>query len=326
MRIVRLPHERTHPHVNVVVVPEIWTSERHFQQIASVDPGVHVIRGDHKRLADLVADVDVIAGGLPRLLFPRARRLRWLHLFSAGAESALYPEMLASDVLLTCAKGAHAIPMAEHAIMFMLMLQRHMGQFLRWQREHRWGREWLHELTGKTLLIVGLGAVGREIARKAKAFDMRVFGTKRNPATVPNVDRVGGPDALRALLPEADFVVVTAPNTTETRGAIGQGELRLMKQDAFLINVSRGAVVDQGALERALHDGWIAGAGLDTVALEPLAADSPLWDMENVFITPHNSAATWNIGQRIVDRFCENLRRFLRGEPLLNLVDKQAGY
>ena len=312
--------------MNVVVVPDVWTTEQHYQQIAQVDPQVEVIPSKRSELAEVIGATQVVAGGLPRELFRLGRQLRWVHLFSGGAEHALYPEMIASDVLLTCSKGAHAIPIAEHAIMLMLMLQRHMGQYLRWQREHHWGREWLQELTGKTLLIVGLGNTGRELARKAMAFGMHVVGTKRHPSAVPNVEQVGSPDELLTLLPLADFVVVTAPSTADTRGLIGSAELHAMKPTAFFLNVSRGSVVNQAALEQALKEGWIAGAGLDALQPEPLPADSPLWDRENVFVTPHNSAATWNIGQRIMDLFCENLRRYLHAEPLLNVVDKQAGY
>jgi phosphoglycerate dehydrogenase-like enzyme len=312
--------------VNVVVVPDVWTGEEHYRQIAQVDPRIRVIPSSHSGLVDVIGEAEIIAGSLPQQYFAAARWVRWVHLFSGGAEHALYPQMVASDILLTSSKGVHAIPIAEHALMFMLLLQRHMGQYLRWQREHRWGREWLHELTGKTLLIIGLGATGRELARKAAAFDMRIMGVKRRPEAVPGVDRVGGPNKLPELFPLADFVVVTAPNTPQTRGLVGSAEIAAMKRTAYLINVSRGSVVDQAALERALAQRSIAGAGLDVFEREPLPADSPLWDMESVFITPHNSAATWDIGARIIELFCDNLGRYLRGEPLANIVDKQAGY
>jgi phosphoglycerate dehydrogenase-like enzyme len=320
-----MTQEGTSP-VNVVVVPDVWTDDSHYRQIAQVDARIRVIPSPHAGLLDVVADAEVVAGSLPQRLFAAAKRVRWVHLFSGGAEHALYPEMVASDILLTSSKGVHAIPIAEHAVLFMLLLQRHMGQYLRWQRERHWDREWLQELTGKTLLIIGLGATGRELARKAAAFDMRILGIKRRPEPVPGIERVGAPAELLSLLPLADFVAVTAPNTPQTRGLVGAAELGAMKRTAYLISVSRGSVVDQAALERALTEGWIAGAGLDVFEREPLPADSPLWGMENVFVTPHNSAATWNIGPRIVELFCANLRRYLHGEPLLNEVDKQAGY
>ena len=241
--------------VKVVVVPDVWTAESHYQQIAAVDSRVRVIPSPQADLAAVLGDAEVVAGSLPQRYFAAAQRVRWVHLFSGGAEHALYPEMAASDILLTSSKGVHAIPIAEHAIMFMLLLQRQMGRYLRQQREHHWGREWLQELTGKTLLIIGLGATGRELARKAAAFDLRILGVKRRPEPVQGVEYVGGPGELLNLLPLADFVVVTAPNTPQTRGLLGSPELRAMQPSAYLINVSRGSVVDQSALERALAEG-----------------------------------------------------------------------
>jgi phosphoglycerate dehydrogenase-like enzyme len=238
----------------------------------------------------------------------------------------MYPEMLASDVLVTSCKGNGAIPLAEHAMMQMLMLNRDAMRWARAQAEHRWDRVYHGELTGLTCGIIGLGHSGQDLARKCKAFHMRVIGIRRTAQPTPNVDEVFDHERLHEFLGESDFVVVTAPRTPETKGMLGQAEFHAMKPSAYYVCFSRGGIADDDALLRALREGWIAGAGLDAHSDEPLPPDSPFWDLPNALVTPHNGATTALTRQRGVDIFAENLRRFVAGEPLINLVDKSAGY
>src|SRR3990172_212047 len=196
------------------------------------------------------------------------------------------------------------------------------------QMTHRWDRASVigEELWGKTVGILGLGSIGREVAARCRAFGMRVIGTKRTPAAVPHVDQVLPPDGLDEVLRAADYLVIILPLTEQTRGLIGARELGLMKPTAYLINVARGAIVQEAALIAALRTGRLRGAGLDVFEREPLPQDSPLWEMEQVILTPHVSGAVPDYYDRALPLFCENLSRFLTGAPLLNMVDKRQGY
>jgi phosphoglycerate dehydrogenase-like enzyme len=314
--------------IHVVVRLEQGISEEQQDRIrqASADAEVVFVQGE-EALAEALPEAHVCGGVVPRALFPLAKRLRWVHNFPAGAESLLYPEMRASNIVLTTSKGAHAIPISEHCLMFMLMFAHRMPAFTVQQREGRWERFFIDELAGKTVGIIGLGNIGRELARKCQiGFGMRVVGTARTPRPTPHVDRVYAAGELHGLLAESDFVCMILPGTPETRGMIGEAELRAMKPTAYLINCGRGAHVVASALEQALREGWIAGAGLDANDPEPLPADSPLRSMPNVIITPHLAGLTWGTRGRGTDRFCANIVHFLRDEPLEGLVDREAGY
>ncbi|MBO0745580.1 MAG: D-2-hydroxyacid dehydrogenase [Candidatus Dormibacteraeota bacterium] len=290
-------------------------------------PGVEIrIAEDREALAALIGSADVVAGDVPESLFGRAGRLRWVHSWAAGPNRQLYPAMVESPVLLTCSKGNGAIPLAEHAIMLMLLLNRSGLRWIHAQDEHRWDSFTHGELNGLTCGIIGLGYSGQDLALKAKAFHMRTTGVRRHPQPTPNVDQVYAPEDLRGFLAEADFVVVTAPLTPETRGMLGEAEFRSMKPTAYYICFSRGGLADDAALEQALREGWIAGAGLDAHSQEPLPEDSPFWDLPNTIVTPHNGATTAGTRRRGVEIFLDNLRRFQAGEPLQNVVDKQLGY
>jgi phosphoglycerate dehydrogenase-like enzyme len=228
---------------------------------------------------------------------------------------------------MTSAKGNGAVPLAEQALMLMLMLSRNAPRWLASQREHRWDRYTHGELAGATCGLIGLGNSGRDLALKAAAMHMRVLGMRRGaPEPVPGVDRVYPGKALHELLAASDFVVVTAPLTDETRGLLGPAELGAMRPTAFLVVVSRGGIVDQAALGSALRAGTIAGAGLDAHADEPLAPDSEVWDWPNAIVTPHNGATTAATRRRGIDIAADNLGRFARGAALHNVVDLAAGY
>lgn len=256
-----------------------------------------------------------------------APALRWQHTPSAGVNHILTPTFLARDITLTNGAGVHAIPMAEFALMLMLYHAKHVPKLEALQAERSWNRGLkLQELANATLLIIGAGEIGRAIAQRAKAFGMRVWGSRRHLEPLPNFDKIVGANEWRSLLPDADYVVVCTPLTPDTKGIIDTAAFRSMRRSAFFINIARGAVVDESALLTALREGWIAGAGLDTFCTEPLPPDSPFWSLSNVFISPHCSAGSLQTYQRSQELFLENLNRYRTGLPLRNVVDKQAGY
>jgi phosphoglycerate dehydrogenase-like enzyme len=269
----------------------------------------------------------ILAGHWSEELWKAAPRLRWVQSWGAGVEWFLTPDFIVSPILLTNAQGIYATPIAEHVLAFLLHFARGLNHHLRHQLEHRWQHARVMELKGSTLGIIGLGGIGSEVARLAKSFEMRVLALRRHPdRPSPWADEVRSPDALPWLLGESNFVALCAALTPQTRHLIGAHELQQMKPSAYLINIGRGDLVDEAALLAALREGRIAGAGLDVFAAEPLPSDSPLWDFPNVLITPHTSGGSPRSHARLLDLFCENLRRYLAGEELLNVVDKDAGY
>jgi len=291
-------------------------------------------------------DEEIFYGMIPPRDLSRALRLKWVQLHSAGINHLTNHPILQSGVLVTTASGIHATPIGEFAIALMLALARKIPTMTRMQDRAEWPKgKWNlllgTELRGKTLGVVGYGSIGREIGRIAKrGFAMRVLalthgGDKRDRGYhEPGVGDPDGtlPDAwftraqLLDLLAQSDFVLIATPLTDETRGMIGARELRAMKPTAFLVNIARGGIVDEAALVPALKENWFAGVGLDVFEKEPLPAESELWKLENALISPHVSGATRHYDERAVELFCENLRRYLRGEYLLNLVDTTKGY
>lgn len=278
-------------------------------------------------LPDRIADADVVAGYVSPAALKRATgRLKWVHSWAAGPDKQLYPEFVASDIILTCCKGNGAVPLAEHAMMLMMMLQRDAVRWLNAQQSRVWEHRPHEELAGKTCAIIGTGHSGVDLALKAKAFHMRVIGLRRTGQPAPHVDRMYRREELHDFLREADFVVVTAPRTPETRGMLGAAEFAVMKPTAYYVCFSRGGIADDAALLDALVTGKIAGAGLDAHAIEPLPPDSPFWNAPNTIITPHNGATTPGTHRRGLQMLIENLRRFHNGEELINRVEKQLGY
>lgn len=271
--------------------------------------------------------------------------LRWVQGHFAGVESFLAHPLL-SKVTLTTSSGIHATPIAEYVMLMCLAFGHRLPNMLQHQQrsewpEHRWQLFVSRELRAATLGVVGYGSIGREVARLAKAFGMRVLATKRNvqqaddrgwqipevgDPTAAQVDRLYAPEALHSMLAECDYVAVTVPLTPETRHLIGVHELKSMKSDAVLINIARGGVIDEAALIEALRSNTIGGAALDVFEQEPLPADSPLWKLPNVILSPHVSGFTPHYDERAMTLFAENLRRYVSGEPLLNVVDLSKGY
>jgi phosphoglycerate dehydrogenase-like enzyme len=313
------------PVLTVYVTGEV--NDRQLEQIKAAAPGADV-RSFARRdaMEAQIEEAEVVAGNVTAPALVRAARLKWVQTWAAGPDALMYPEMLASPVVCTSCKGNGAIPLAEHAMMLMLMLNRDAPRWLRDQAAHRWDHRYHAELNGLTCGIIGLGYSGQDLALKCKAFHMRVLGMRRTPQPTANVDEVIPRERLHDLLTASDFVVMTAPRTPETEGMLGEAELRAMKPTAHYICFSRGGIADDAALLRALREGWIAGAGLDAHGEEPLPPESPFWDLPNVIITPHNGATTPFTRQRGIDIFVENLRRYQAGEPLHNVIDKHAGY
>lgn len=298
------------------------------ERIRSVAGDAEVIFARSMDLAsDVLERVTVIAGSARPAVLAAAPKLRWVHSWAAGADSDLTPEMRASDVVLTSSVGNGAIPLAEHSMMMMLMLNREAPRWMRAQHDRRWERFTHGELNGLTVGLFGVGHAGADLARKAKAFHMTVLGCRRN-ADVPveGVDEMYPPERLHEFLARCDMVVVTAPSTAETSGVFNEAAFRAMKDSAFFICISRGGIADDDALLRALQQGWIAGAGLDAHGIEPLAEDSLFWDAPHTIVTPHNGATTSATARRGREIFVDNLARHVAGEPLTNVVDKAAGY
>lgn len=258
-------------------------------------------------------------------------RLRWIQATSAGVgQLAARIGLTRSDIIVTTASGVHARPIAEFVLMSILMFVKEAFALLEDQRAHRWQRYASGDLAGRTVTIVGLGRIGSEIARAVRVFDARVAGTVRamggRRAEDLHVDRLLPGDRLDDLLPETDFLVLCAPHTPETQGLINAERLAMLKPGAVLINVARGAIVDEPALVEALRAGHLHGAALDVFAREPLPTDSPLWDMPNVLICPHSASTATNENGTLVELFCDNLRRYLDGEPLRNVLNRELLY
>jgi phosphoglycerate dehydrogenase-like enzyme len=275
-----------------------------------------------------IVDAEVMFGRLTPELFKLGKKLRWVQAPFAGQEGHLFPEFIESDILLTNVAGIYNEEIADHVYALILAFTRQIPRFTRNQAKRYWERGFgfkVDYLMGKTLGVIGLGGIGGEVAKRAPCFGMRVVATRAHPE-LPRpdyVDQVWGPDGLGYLLAESDFVVICTPETPRTRKMIGSKELNTMKRTAYIINIGRGAVIDLSALTQALKDGIIAGAGLDVFEIEPLPADHPLWGMENVIITPHMASSTDIYQARRVDRFLDNLSRYLQGKPLQSVVDKE---
>lgn len=295
----------------------------------------HIILYTQERDLALVEarDADIaLLGAFAKEILETAASLKWAHIPWAGVDS-LIDAIRRTPAIVTCGKGVFDAPMADHVFALLLTLTRQINTFLRYQIAGIWRRETpnsaLTDLWGKTMGIVGLGSIGKEVARRASVFGMRVLAVKRRPSAISEEPVDGlflSYEGLRLMLPECDVVVITSALTPQTRYLIGKNELASMKRGAILINVARGSVVDEQALAEALISGHLAGAGLDVFENEPLPPNSPLWHMPNVVITPHVGGLSERTRQRVFERFLENLRRFLSGEELLGLVDKEAGY
>jgi phosphoglycerate dehydrogenase-like enzyme len=317
--------------VLVIAKPEAG----YLQVLDQLPSDVERVIGDHpEALATRAKDADVILNcGAPLEVFGTvfcvAPNVKWVHSASAGVANSLSPELVASAVPLTNGRDVLSSPLAEFAILGALYFDKMVEDMRRQQDEHRWVIMEPDLLEEKTVGIVGYGSIGRAVAQRARAFGMSVWAFVRRPELVADdelVERAFGPDGLRDMLAGSDFVVSCLPLTPATKGMLCEAEIAAMKPSAIFVNVGRGAVVDEAALASALADRRIRGAALDVFATEPLPADSPLWALDNVFLSPHSAGRTRGWLDRQMMKFVENFGHYAAGEPLINMVDKQAGY
>ena len=283
------------------------------------------------QLLEHLAKAEILFGPnrFPAEYADAARRLKWFQVINAGIDRMAKEGLLGRDFVITTASGLSAAGIAEYAIGMMVALAKGIHLAVRAQSEHRWESRGTLVLQGKTLGIVGLGEIGRQTARRARAFGMRIVASRRTVAAGtadPDCDELLAHSDLPGLLSQSDYVLVCVPLTAETRHLFREAEFATMKRSACLINVARGEVIDQLAMIEALQRGTIAGAGLDVFDPEPLPAESPLWDMANVIITPHNSGSVERYAERATSIFIANLSRYLAGEPLSHVVDAALGY
>lgn len=312
--------EAVDPRVTVVPFPRL-----------ALAPGVALTPEQIEDAKAALEGVDVIFGPntLPPAILEGATSLKWFQTITAGVDRMAAEGLLTDRYIITKVSGLASVAIAEYVIGTMVMLAKGLHGSVRDQAEHKWSFRFTSELAGKTCGIIGLGAIGRETAKRARAFGMRVIATRRRPGEAdsdPDCDALFAHSDLTRVLSESDYVVLCVPLTDETRHLIGSEELKAMKPTASIINIARGAVVDQEALYAALVDGTIASAALDVFEPEPLPADNPLWDLPNVIVTPHISGAVEGYGHRAARIFVANLRRYAAGEPLDNVVDPVLSY
>ena len=311
-----------------------WASMPSADALRAALPDDHIVAVQGEELGP-AADAEVAFGGLSperlRAVLAGAPKLRWVHTFSAGVDRHV-PELAKYEqVLLTNNTGAYDIPIAEHVIAMIFAGAKRLPEHLAAQGRHEWQRETLHaEIRGATLVILGLGSIGSELARLAGGVGMRIIGVRRDvtrrDATPLPLDRIVSTDRFAEVVPEADYLAVTAALTPRTRGMVSDAILRALKPTAWVINIARGPIVDEVALASALTEKRIGGAALDVFETEPLPPESPLWSLDNAILTPHISNSSPLVRERSLALVTENVRRFKAGEPLLNLVDRTVGY
>jgi phosphoglycerate dehydrogenase-like enzyme len=314
-----------------------------LRRIRAVSPGINVKdastlvfaefqggESEKEKLDALLADTEVIFGFVPpKNIIARAPKLKWMQAVSAGVDRHQGTEIWKSHVIMTGVSGIHATPIGEYVLEFMLMLAKNAPLSFKMMQTRNWQRYMVRTLRGKTVGIIGLGHIGREVARLAKAFGMRVIATRRSikrAGKARNVDLLLPRDRLKELLKASDYVALTLPLTPETRHIIGEAELKAMKSTSYIINIGRGGLIDQEALIKALDARQIAGAGLDVVTPEPLPKESRLWDFDNVILSPHVSGGMEDYMLHATELFCDNLKRYLEGRKLRNVIDKKKGY
>jgi phosphoglycerate dehydrogenase-like enzyme len=309
-----------------------WFPERLQQEFPQVNV-VHL--PDYKRVDEEIVDAEIVlAWSIRPEQIVVATNLRWIHSPATAVNQLMFPELVSSEIILTNAREVHGPVVAEHVIALIFALAKKIPGSVRLQGKHVWGQQilWdelprIREVAGATLGMVGLGSIGRAVVKSAKALGMRVIAVREHPEKgSEGADTVFGPARIDEMFRQANYIVLAAPVTDSTNALANTGRLALMKPDACLINVGRGPLVDVPALAAALREKKIGGGALDVFPKEPLAADSPLWDLPNLLITPHTAALTDKLWERHYALFSENLRRYLNGTPLLAVVDKRKGY
>lgn len=319
-----------HP-FNLWMAPPWWVERlrQEFQQLIIVQ------LADYERIAEEIADADIVIGWSIRgEQVSAAKKLRWIHSTAAAVHALISPELQASDIVVTSARAVHGPVVAEHAMALVFAMAKRLPAAAKFQAQRHWAQQEMwntaprpRELRDATIVIVGFGAIGSALAQLAKSIGMRVIAVREHPEKGSGIaDQTFGFDNLKQVLPEGDFIVLAAPVTPKTRAFMNAERLALLKPTAYLINVGRGALIDEEALVHALHASQFAGAALDVVGHEPLPPHSPLWAMDHIFITPHTAGLAERLWERQYENFTDNLRRFLAGEPLLWTIDKHAGY
>jgi phosphoglycerate dehydrogenase-like enzyme len=287
---------------------------------------LHMLKVDEKLSDDIAERTEILAGWRPGAHLKRMPRLRWVQTQTAGVEAWLAHPDLSPNVSICCARGSHRISMPENILGALFHLTKPYMAIALDQRESRWTRRQSVPLAGKTLGILGLGAIGQELARKASALELRVIGTKRSPTPLTHVDKVYSPEQTDEMLGEADFVVLLLPTTADTENFINKDRLRAMKRTAWLLNFARGALIVDADLIAAVQSKTIAGAVLDVFREEPLPATHPFWQTEGILVLPHLGGGHPQRSAAVAEVFVENARRFLAGEPLKTAVDRVRGY
>ncbi len=293
------------------------------------DEHTYVAPSSKEEIAEEGKDTDIYFGFCSEDIFPLLPNIKWIQASSAGMDKHMYPAIRESDVILTNAAGLYGTHVADQAFALLLGLTRCIHHFVRNQDNHKWGgsKSPMIEIDGFNIGIVGLGGIGMQMAKRAKGFDMHVIAVDAYRTEKPeNVDELLPMDKLADVMSRVDVVMIACPLTEETRGLINAENLSVMQPTAYLINVARGPIVNEADLIEILKEGKIAGAGLDVTEVEPLPEDSPLWDMDNVIISPHAAGGSQHRMRRITEFFLDNLDRYLKGKELKNVVDKQLGF
>lgn len=321
-----------HPHGFPLWNAPAWMGDR----LHVAFPNVEIVQlFNYERINQEIADAEIFIGASLRPeQFVGAKKLRWIHSPSTGVNQFMLPEIISSDVILTNGRTIHGSIVAEHSMMLILALAKRLPSAFRYQAHAKWGQGEMcqespmpRELAGATLLVLGAGGIGSEVIPRARAFGMKIVVIREDARKgAAGGDEVYPISDLDRLLPEADFVLITLPTLPGTRGLFNRERLSKMKSGAYLVNVSRGALIDEDALLECLRNKRIAGVALDVFITEPLPRESPFWLLENVLITPHTAALTAELWERHYELIADNLRRYLAHEELRNLVDKQKGY
>ncbi len=337
------------PEPSVHVLCTLKFTDAQLDRLRAVSPRLvveqHTCRSPEELTEALSPSVEVLYTVQPALDLSRAPNLKWVQTHMAGIDSLIGTPIWESQIPITTMSGIHAVTIGEYVLGMMLALNYKLPRMLYYQKRGEWPKErWnlfaRHELRGQTVGIVGYGSIGREVARLASGLGMRVLASKRSSDPAHRGWRLPGtgdpegrlparfftPEQVPEMLAESDFVVLALPATPTTERFIGEAELRAMRPGACLINIARGRILDQAALARALREGWIAGAALDVFEPEPLPADSPLWQLDNMILSPHVSGFTFDYDRWAVELFADNLGRYLDGRPLLNVVNRERGY
>ena len=278
-------------------------------------------------LSDHLSDVEILYGTVPESALPHATSLQWVMQPFVGVEGSMYPAFKESPITLVNSRRLYGPQLAEHAFALLLSLTRGIHTQLDLMREKEW--KWLPcvEVSGMTMGILGLGGIGRAVAQRAKAFDFNVIAVDPEPMDKPDtVDELGQLDWLPEFLSRSEVLTVCCPITPQTHKLLSHAEFDALPEGSFFINVSRGKVVDEEALIAALESGKVAGAGLDVTYTEPCPPDNPLWTLPNVILTSHTAGASQNIAKRAMELFIDNMHKYVNGEPLTNVVDKEKGY